>query len=81
MSAMVNCLYEGGQSFPASPVALALSILVIAAPLGRKRTEGHEFVKSEFIADTSAIVPGKPIHGRPSPADGAGLAHLLEIFR
>lgn len=40
--------------------ALVLSILAIAAPLGAQTYEGRQLVKSELVADTNAILPGKP---------------------
>ena len=39
---------------------LLLSILGIAVPLCAQTYQGRELVKSELVADTNAIVPGKP---------------------
>jgi thiol:disulfide interchange protein len=40
--------------------ALLLSTLAIAAPLRAQMYEGRQLVKPELVADTNAIVPGKP---------------------
>jgi thiol:disulfide interchange protein len=41
--------------------ALLLSILAIASPLRGQMYEGRQLVKPELVADTNAIVPGKPL--------------------
>src|ERR1700736_2620751 len=40
--------------------AFSLSILAMAAPLCGQVYEGRQLVKPELVADTNAIVPGKP---------------------
>src|SRR3984893_879575 len=40
--------------------AVLLSILAMAAPLRGQIYEGRQLVKPELVADTNAIVPGKP---------------------
>ena len=45
---------------PLRQLSIAVSLLALAHPLAAQNYQGKELVKASLVADTSAIVPGKP---------------------